>query len=527
MPETDPSPPRSKFWILLITSLVSSLIMLDSNIVAVALPAIGRSFRASFEQIEWIVTAYLLSYAALLLAAGAYADLRGRRKAMLLGLIIFAASSAGCGLAPSTLVLNIARAVQGVGGSLLLTAALAIITNTFIGVERARAFAVWGACLGVALTAGPIVGGAITNWFGWRWVFLVNVPACIILMIATIVVIKESRDPDSRRLDILGIVTFSPGLFLLVWGLIEGNDAGWTSAAIVLRLAGALLFFGLFIVAERRQLRPMVDLSLFARSTFLGSVFAMLGYGAAAQVMVFYLPLFLQNAYGFHPAQAGLAMLPFAIPMVLAPRVTSKLATRISGRDLLAVGLAITCAGNLLFWLLSRPNVPYVLFVGSMLTTGAGAGILNGETVKVLGGAVPPERAGMASGLASTTRFIGILVGVAGLGAVLSHLARHAFVQAAISLGLTADQAMAISRHVVSGDLNDAISNSNGMTQHQLLAAGRAAFADGFSAAGLLAAFTAGVACALTLRFVRQVDTAPIGLPREVHCKTIDCRNPI
>jgi MFS family permease len=169
--------PKQKFRILVTTSLVSSLIMLDSNIVAVSLPAIGRSLGASFTQIEWVVSAYLLSYAALLLAAGAWADLKGRKRTMVLGLLIFGISSAACGLAPTPFIMNLSRAVQGVGGAMLLTSALAVITHSFVGAERAKAFAVWGAALGIALTVGPIIGGLITNLFGWRWVFLVNVPA--------------------------------------------------------------------------------------------------------------------------------------------------------------------------------------------------------------------------------------------------------------------------------------------------------------------------------------------------------------
>jgi EmrB/QacA subfamily drug resistance transporter len=414
--------PRRKRWILLTTSLVSSLIMLDSNIVAVSLPTIGRSLGASFSAIEWVVNAYLLTYAALLLAAGAYADLYGRKRAMVIGLFIFGVASAACGLARAPWMLNGARAIQGVGGSLLLTAALAVLTATFTGQERTRAFAVWGACLGVALTAGPILGGAITALFGWRWVFLVNVPLCVLLIVAIFAVIPESHDPDARRLDLFGVVTFSPALFLLVWALTDGNEAGWSSRTILLRFFAALFLFIAFVWTEARQARPMIELRLFKDSPFLGAVSAMLGYGAAAQVMVFYLPLFLQNAYGLPPVKAGFAMIPFALPMVLAPRLLASTLGRWSGRMTLSLGLVIVVVGNLSAWWIAREGYGYVVFVVSMLISGTGAGVLNGETVKVFGATVPPERAGMASGLASTTRFIGILIAVAGMGAILSYV---------------------------------------------------------------------------------------------------------
>jgi MFS family permease len=233
-----------QFIVPVTTSLVSSLIMLDSNIVAVSLPAIGRSLGASFTDIQWVISAYVLTYAALLLATGNYADLHGRRKAMLIGLIVFAVASAACGVATTSLVLDLARGVQGVGGALLLTASLAIISHEFAGEKRAGALAFWGASLGIALALGPIVGGAITNFFGWRWVFLVNVPACAVLVVLTLKVVRESRDPAAKQLDFGGIISLSLGLGLLVWALIDGNDAGWSSAGVLGRIgaAGALLW---------------------------------------------------------------------------------------------------------------------------------------------------------------------------------------------------------------------------------------------------------------------------------------------
>lgn len=491
--------PRSKFWILLTTSLVSSLIMLDSNIVAVSLPAIGRSLHGSFTDIEWVVTAYLLSYAGLLLAAGALADLRGRKRAMVAGLVIFAVASAACGVARSSLVLNLARAAQGIGGALLLTAALAILSHTFSGAMRAHAFAIWGACIGIALTAGPIVGGLITNFFGWRWVFLVNIPACVVLIVAAIAVIEESRDLQATRLDIAGIVTFSPGLFLLVWALIDGNDKGWSSGAILSRFGSAAIFFAAFVVVELRQQRPMVDL-----------------------------PLFLQNAYGFAPAVAGVAMIPFAAPMVLVPHLTAGKAGHLSGRAILTLGLAVTLVGNLLFWLVARTALPYAVFVIGMLVAGSGAGLLNGETVKVMSLAVPPERAGMASGLASTTRFIGILVGAAGLGAVLVGTARDRFIAAALGAGLDPAASGAAAKRVTSGDLARMLDSVPAAVRPALHQAGLRAFGAGFGAASLLAAIVAAFACVLTFRFVRRDETKTVVVPKQDRpCKFVDCRDPI
>jgi EmrB/QacA subfamily drug resistance transporter len=517
------------FPILLTSSLVSSLIMLDSNIVAVSLPAMGRALGASFTDIQWVISAYVLTYASLLLASGNWADLYGRKKAMVIGLFVFAVASVGCGLAPTSLLLNVARAFQGVGGALLLTASLAIIGNAFTGAERTRAFAFWGASLGIALAVGPIIGGIITDTVGWRWIFLVNVPACALLIFATFRYIEESHDPQAKNLDFGGIITFSGGLALMVWGLIDGNEEGWSSPTILIRLAAAAVPFAVFVIVELRQTHAMVDFSLFKKDTFLGAVLAMIGHGASAQVMVFFLPLELQNAYGFAPLVAGVAMIPFALPMVLAPRITAKLAAIYSGRALLTTGLAIAMVGNVLFSLAAYLHLPYYVFVACMIVAGCGAGLLNGQTVKVIQGATPENRAGMASGLASTTRFIGILVSVAVLGAILSDVASRQFVSAAMRLGLNEAAAQAAAKKVVSGNLAEALSSSPANAQDALKASGLDAYASGFAEASILAALIAALACALTYRYVRAEDTAPARRAPNapIPCKTIDCRDPL
>ncbi|MDB5582338.1 MAG: drug resistance transporter, EmrB/QacA subfamily [Bradyrhizobium sp.] len=517
---------EGRFSVLLTCSLVSSLIMLDSNIVAVSLPAIGRSLGASFAEIEWVISAYVLTYAALLLASGNFADLRGRKLSMVIGLVIFGVASIACGLAPGALTLNLARAAQGVGGAFLLTASLAIISHEFSGDQRTGAFAFWGASLGIALAGGPVVGGAITHFFGWRWVFLVNVPLSAGLIAATFKYIDESRDPTAKGLDWPGIITFSLGLAVLIWALIDGNDAGWGSMGIVVRLAAATLLFAAFVAAELRRDHPMVDFALFRNSTFLGGVLAMIGYGASAQVMVFFLPQFLQNAYGYSPLTAGLAMIPFAIPMVLVPRASARLGAAYSGRALLTGGLVVSLAGNIAFWLSARVGAPYPVFLVGMVIAGCGAGLLNGQTVKVLQGAVPADRAGMGSGIASTTRFIGILVSVAGLGAVLANVVRGQFRAVAIANGLTPEAADTAARHVTSGDLAAAVAMAPAGARETLRAAGLMAFSHGFGAASAIAAVVAVVAAFLAHRFVSADDTRPTPIAH-VPCKLVDCRHPL
>jgi EmrB/QacA subfamily drug resistance transporter len=333
--------------VLLCASGVSFIIMLDSNIVAVSLPSIARDLNATFADIEWVVSAYVLTFAALLMPSGALADRYGRRRMLIVGLAVFVLASLICGLAPSALVLNAARALQGVGAAIELSAALAVLGHAFQGAERAKAFGFWGTVVGVAVALGPLVGGLITSTLGWRWAFLVNVPVGSALTWLAIDAVEESRDPNAQRLDFVGMLSFGGGLFCLIWALIGANRVGWSAEQTLAKLLASAVLFALFVAAELIQQRPMVDFALFRKRTFLGACFAMLGFAASAQVMMTYLPLYLQNVFALSPAIAGLGMLPFALPLFFCPRIAASLSNRISGRDLLALGLAIVAAGNL------------------------------------------------------------------------------------------------------------------------------------------------------------------------------------
>lgn len=487
--------------ILLIASMVSSLVMLDSNVVAVALPTIAASLGASFADIQWVVTAYVLPFAALLLAAGAFGDLYGRRRAALLGLGLFALASLLCGLAGSPLMLNLARAAQGAGASLLLTAALAVINHSFHGAARAKAYAFWGACLGIAITTGPIIGGIIASTVGWHWAFLINLPICAALMVATVKAVPESSDPDATRLDWAGVLTFSSGLFLVTWAVIDGNTLGWSAAAVLWRAGCGLVLLAGFYAVEKLQSRPMMDFEIVKSARFIGSSCAMVGYAAGAQVMIFYLPLYLQNTYGFGAFTGGLAMLPFAVPMFFAPRFGARLAARWRARDLLSLGLAITTVSNVAMALLAPRHAPYFVFGLAMASAGAGAGLLNGETAKALQGAVPPQRAGMASGLSATVRFSALLFGVAGLGAIMVAASTRDFARHAPRFSLGLDSAAALAKRYSAGDVGGALLQ----LPDGVRAAAGAALHDAFDLGFNAAAWTSAAVALLALLAVRAI----------------------
>jgi len=263
-----------KWWTLILVCVATFMLLLDVTIVNVALPSIQKALGANFNDLQWVIDAYALMLAALLLTAGSLADLFGRKRVFILGLAVFAGASLLCGLANRPVVLNLARGVQGIGGAMMFATSLALLAQEFHGRERGTAFGIWGATIAAAAAVGPLVGGALTEWLGWEYIFFINVPIGAAAIVVSMAKLRESRDPDAARVDWAGLVTFSSGLFLIVLALIRGNDAGWGSTQIVLELAVGVLLLALFVVAEMRQERPMLDLSLFRKPTFGGASIA-------------------------------------------------------------------------------------------------------------------------------------------------------------------------------------------------------------------------------------------------------------
>jgi EmrB/QacA subfamily drug resistance transporter len=408
-----------RLLLLLCVSVPSFMINLDANIVAVSLTSIAHSLHADFAAIEWVISAYTLTFASFLLPAGALADKFGRKRLLVAGLSIFTLASWVCGAAGSVTVLNIARAVQGLGAAIQLSAALAILSHGFRGIERAKAFAFWGSVIGIAAMLGPVAGGLMTQTLGWQWSFYVNVPVGVIMVALVAFVVEESRDPISARLDTPGVLTFSTFLALLTWALISGNREGWSSAAVLGKVAIALLLLATFGAIERRSVRPMIDLQYFFRSTYLGANTAAIAYAFTFLTMLTYLPLFFQSVLRYSPLAAGVLMLPLAIPLFVMPKIVSRYFDhRASGRVLLTAGLVLVGCG-LAVTAVEIASLEYMRIVVPMFVAAIGAGILNGQAPKVGMTVIPVERAGMASGVAGTMRFSGIVIGFAALGALL------------------------------------------------------------------------------------------------------------
>jgi predicted MFS family arabinose efflux permease len=386
-----------------------------------------------------------------------------------------------------------------------LSASLATLSHTFQGEARTKAFAFWGSVVGVGIACGPVVGGLITQAFGWEWAFYVNLPIGAALIVLVVRVIDSSKDPKATRLDLPGVVCFAGALFLTTLALIEGNHRGWADRGIIAELAGALVLFGLFIVVERKQARPMLDLSYFRNPTFLGANLAQFSFAAGVLTMLTFIPIFLQNGLGEPSGVAGLMMLPMVIPIFLVPRiVASHLGYRLSGRALLALGLFLVCLG--LFWFAATVReFAYAPMIGGMLLTGIGAGVLNGETTKVGMSVIPKERSGMASGVAGTVRFSGLVIGIAALGVVL-----YSGVASAVRLALpdaSVLDSLRLVQNITAGQLAGATLPGHDAAAIRAVAA--SSFATGYQWLFFAAALFMLVSTLLTWWLVCETETAP------------------
>jgi EmrB/QacA subfamily drug resistance transporter len=414
-----------KWWTLIAVCTATFMLLLDITVVNVALPDIQQSLHSTFSDIQWVVDAYSLTLAAFLLTAGVVGDMFGRRVVFAIGLGVFSLASLTCGLATSSLMLNLSRAAQGVGGAIMFATSLALIAAAFTGRERGTAFGIYGAVLGGAVAVGPLVGGAITSGIGWRWIFFVNVPIGVLAIAVTLTKIQDSRDPNHRRVDWVGFVSFSSALFLLVFALIRGNDDGWSSPLIVGLLVGAAALMAVFLVAEWRQADPMLDLTLFKRPAMVGVSLSALTLSASIFALFLYLTLYIQDDLGFGPLAAGVRFLPLTVLAFIVAPIAGKLTVRIQTRYLLGTGLFLIAVGCVLMSTTHADSTWTVLLPG-FIVAGIGIGTVNPVLASSAISVVPPQRSGMASGANSTFRQVGIATGIAGLGSVFqSQIQQH------------------------------------------------------------------------------------------------------
>ncbi len=411
---------NKKWWTLMAVAFGLFMIMLDNTVVNVALPSIARDLKIGISELEWIVTGYALVFAALLITGGKLADMFGRRKIFVIGLAIFSLSSLACGLAPSASFLIGARCAQGIGAALMNPATLSIITATFPAKQRGQAIGIWAGVSALALAIGPLVGGLIVDNIGWNWIFFVNVPIGVLGIVVSLLVIKESRDTSHEQsIDLPGLLTSGLALFSLSYALIEGNSKGWASAEILGLFVAAAVFLAAFVVLEKRQRLPMLDLSLFKIPSFVGANVVALLVSLGMFGVFFFVSLYVQNVLGFSPTKSGAIFLPMTILIILIAPIAGKLSDRIGGRWLMGGGMATLGVSLLLYQRIGLHSTFWTL-LPALILGGIGMAMTMSPMTSVAMASVPVDKAGVGSGVLNSFRQVGGALGIAVMGAILA-----------------------------------------------------------------------------------------------------------
>jgi EmrB/QacA subfamily drug resistance transporter len=508
-----------KWWTLMTVSVATFMLLLDITVVNVALPSIRDDLGASFTDLQWVVDAYALTLAALVLTAGSLADRLGRRRVFAVGLGIFSVASLLCGLSPDPTFLNLSRALQGVGGAIMFAVSLALVAQEFpAGRERGTAMGIYGASIGVAVAVGPLVGGALTDGLGWQSIFYLNVPIGLAAIAVTYLKLRESRDPNATGIDWPGVATFSIALFMLVLALVRGNDEGWGSTLIVSQFAGAALLLGAFLVIERRVSEPMLPLELFKRPSFTGVQLAAFAVSASAFALFLYLTLYLQNYLGYSPLEAGLRYLPVTVVSFFAAPISGALLSRVPARFLMSASLAVAGVGLLLMSGVDAGS-EWTTLLGGFLVLGAGVGFLNPVIADVALSVVPKERSGMAAGINDTFRQVGVAVGVAVWGAIFIGQGANKFRELTDGTPLASgDHPRQLVEAASSGSLHQAVASVPPGSRQAATDAAREGFLAGFNdvltLGGLLA--LAGAVLALWLVREREIEREAVEAPGQV-----------
>ncbi len=408
-----------KWWTLAAVAFGLFMIMIDNTVVNVALPSIQRDLGVGLSELEWIVTGYALTFAAMMLIGGKLADAYGRRRLFVIGIVVFTLASLWCGLSGSGGELIAARVVQGLGAALMSPATLSIITATFPPRQRGTAIGIWAGVSALALAIGPLVGGLLTEHLSWHWIFFVNIPVGIVAIAAAFLFIDESRDETHMSLDIPGLVTSAVGLFALTYGLIEANTYGWGSTRIVGAFVVSVVSLAAFVVIERTSRAPMLDLGLFRNRVYVGANVAVLLVALSMFGVFFFISLYLQNILGYSAVQAGAAFLPMTLLIIVVAPLGGRLADRFGSRWLMSGGMALLAVHLLLFTGLDQTSTFWSL-VPSLVIGGIGIALVMTPSSAAAMKSVPVDKAGVGSGVLNAFRQVGGSVGIALMGAIVA-----------------------------------------------------------------------------------------------------------
>ena len=416
---------EKKWWTLIAVCAGMFMLLLDVTIVIVAQPAIQTGLHASFSDVQWTLDAYALTLAALLLTSGVLADRYGRKRLFSIGLTIFTLGSLLCGVAANPLMLILSRSGQGIGGAMMFATSLALLGHSFRGRERGVAFGVWGAVVGIATALGPVLGGIITTEWDWRGIFLVNVPIGVFALAVTVWRVDESRSPNPGRADWTGFVLFTGALVSLIYGLIRAGETAWSNAGVIACLAAGVVLLAAFVLTESRVANPMFDLSLLRVPTFSGGAIAAFAMNGSLYAMLLYFVIYFQDVLGYSALAAGLRIAILSLAQLVTSVVAGRLSERVPTRWLIGPGLLLVGIGLIVMTGLNGGS-SWTHLVPGFIVAGLGAGLVNPPLASTAIGVVPPQKAGMASGINTTFRQVGIATGIAALGSIFtSAIARH------------------------------------------------------------------------------------------------------
>jgi EmrB/QacA subfamily drug resistance transporter len=410
-----------KWWTLAAVAFGLFMIMLDNTVVNVALPSIAAELQIGLSELEWIVTGYALTFASLMLTGGKLADLMGRRRIFVVGLVIFTVSSLVCGLAGSGELLIGARVVQGAGAALMNPATLSIIAATFPPRQRGMAIGIWAGVSALALALGPLVGGLLTDHISWSWIFFVNVPIGVVAIAASLLLIPESKDESAeQRLDLPGLLTSGIGLFAFTYGLIEANTYGWTSGRIIGAFTVAAVMLVAFVLLETHQRIPMLDLGLFRNGTFAGANLAVLLVALAMFGVFFFVSLYMQGVLGYSAVQAGAAFLPLTILIMLVAPIAGRSSDRFGSRWLMTSGM-ILIAIQLFYFSRLGVEESYWNLLPGMILGGFGMSLVMTPSAAAAVRALSVDKSGVGSAVLNAFRQVGGSIGIALMGAIMAH----------------------------------------------------------------------------------------------------------
>ena len=497
----EPLSKRRRWLALSVLCLSLLLVVVDNTIVNVALPTLNRDLGAGTTELQWIVDAYTLVFAALLLTMGHLGDRFGRRRALQVGLVLFAVTSALAAFSSTAGQLIGARALMGIGAALVFPATLAILVNVFTDAkERAAAIGIWTAMVGVAVAIGPVTGGLLLEHFAWGSIFIVNIPVVIIALVLGAVLLPESRDPKVGSMDYLGLALSAAGVGLVIWAIIEAPLRGWLSAGIDAALVGGLLLLVAFVIVERRLSHPMLDVRLFRNPRFTAASLSVTTAFFALFGFIFLITQFLQLVQGYSPLQAGIRTLPFAVATGVVSPLAIVLMHRFGSKVIVTLGLVVMAVG---FMMAATIHVdsPYLgVVVVSMMTIAAGLGLATSPATESIMGALPPEQAGAGAAVNDTTREFGGTLGVAVVGSVFLSVYGAKVVDGYRAMGLP-QQFEATVADSMGGGLQVA-ARLSGPEAAQLATIVRNAFIDGLSRGSLVAAAVVGVGAVFAAIFL-------------------------